>query len=148
MEPHLPGIWSICRGWYGAVAPATEAVLAFRDNFRGRVRDLAPDQPFGLQFYGLLWRFLLHDLHLDPEAPLPRLVPADVVTLRPPSPDDAQRIQDALALAPPLPRLVYLFWIVTDLDASRLATLMDLPEITVRRARAAVVWHLQQALVR
>lgn len=51
-------------------------------------------------------------------------------------------------MAPPLPRLVYLFWLVTDLDARRLADMVGLPEPTVRSARAAMTARIQEALAR
>lgn len=59
-----------------------------------------------------------------------------------------RRIREALQMVPPIPRLLYLFWLVTDLDAARVATLLGTTELSVRKARFAVTSRIQEALNR
>lgn len=125
-----------------------DVVLRFRDALRKQIWEFAHDHPFGIQLYGTLWRFLSTELELDADPGIKGTFPLPGRTLRPAGPGDATVIRETVAMTPPLPRLVYLFWLVTDLDARRLAEMVGLPEQKVRMARAAVTARIQEALAR
>lgn len=146
LEPYLPGIWSIARGYLDDREQAIASVVGFRDRLRERVRTLAPDQAFGLQLYALLWQHLSADLEPSAAASIEPVFPRPGPTLKPRGPEDQRIIQETLSVTPPLPRLVYLFWLVTDLPAGRLAEIVDLPEERVRGARAQVTQRIHEAL--
>lgn len=121
-------------------------MVRFREVLRGRLRAFAHDRPFGLQLYGALWHHL--SAGLEPGAPsrIEGVYPRPGMSVRPAGPEDAALISRAVSMAPPLPRLVYLFWLVTDLDAPRLAEMTGLSETQVRAVRAGVSALIQEAL--
>lgn len=146
LEPYLPGIWSICRGFSGSDARAMERVLEFRDVLRERLVVFHHDRAFGVQLYSALWQYLTEDLEPPAGLGIQAAYPQPGRVLRPPRSDDAQRIREILAMTPPIPRLIYLFWMVTDLDAPRLAQMLGVPEVAVREARASITARIQEAL--
>ncbi|MBW1878838.1 MAG: hypothetical protein JRI25_01945 [Deltaproteobacteria bacterium] len=146
LEPYLPGIWSICRGFCASAAEATEVVLGFRDDLHGRLRAFHHDRAFGVQLYSALWQYLTEDLEPPRGLGIQAVYPAPGKALRPPGPDDDRIIREILAMTPPIPRLVYLFWMITDLDAGRLAQMLGVPEMAVREARANVTARIQEGL--
>jgi hypothetical protein len=146
LEPYLPGIWSICRGYCIAEGEGREYVLGFRDDLRGRLRAFHHDRAFGVQLYAALWQHLTQ--HLEPPEGLgiQAAYPKPGQVLRPSGPEDDRIIRETLAMTPPIPRLIYLFWLVTDLDAPRLAQMIGVPEMAVRDARAGITARIQEAL--
>lgn len=145
IEPYLPGVWSICLGHSGDEAQALAAALAFREALRGDLPALAPDRPFGVQLYTVLWRTLAAHVEPPPRGGIDR-VPAPGRTLRPVGPDDEQRVRKAILETHPYHRLVYLFWLVTELDAGPLADMLDVPETVIRSGRSTVSAAVQEAL--
>lgn len=146
LEPYLAGIWTIARGNAGQDQRAVEAVVAFRDDLRVRLRRFTPDRPFGAQLYRHLWRMLSADLGPNPGSDLTPVYPQPGPASSEPSSRDAARIQAGLSSSPPAARLIYLFWVATDLHAPRLAELLGIPEALVRAARATVMARIQEAL--
>jgi hypothetical protein len=146
LDPYVSGLWSIVRGHLGRDAAAIEAMVGFRDHLRTSLRRFATDEPFGVQLYGLLWRYLTADLEPSRALGIKPKYPAPGRILRPRGAGDRHLVQEALAMATPVSRLIYLFWLVTDLDAGRMGNLVGLPEQTVRDARATLTAQIQEAL--
>lgn len=146
IEPYLSGIWSISRGHLPDDQAALESVARFRDTLVAELRAFAHDRPFGLQLYAALWRHLSAGLEPVGDTSIPSPAsPLSGRALRPRG-DDVRIVHEVLSMSAPLTRLIYLFWVVTDLDAIRVSELIGVSERLVRRARAVLTVRIQEAL--
>lgn len=143
LQPYLPGIWTIAVRFHRDRQAAVEATVAIRDAFRTQLRAFTVEEAFGVQLYRLVWTKLIAGHELKPSQTLPTVrIEHDE---RPCRPLDEPTWTEVAHRVGPYCRLVYLFGVVTDLPASRLAALTQQPEQHIRDARRAVTASLLEA---
>jgi hypothetical protein len=145
LRRHIAGIWSICAMHHNDDEAAADEVIAFREVLLAQVRRLTVEDPFGVQLYRLLWGHLVHGLDTRRRATVAIPSAEDLIDGVGGQAKTAAQVRDRLRAIDTLPRLIYLFWIVTGLPAPRLAQVIGESEPRVRAARAFVALRLHES---
>ena len=148
LEPHLPGLWSIVCGFVGDEDVGIGEFVEFRARLGAEVARFTVDVPFGIQLYRLLWLHLRAQVEPGGTSGIVHMVPSLGRKSRDPTGQEGKLVRQTLLAAPPLPRVIYLFGVVTGLPAPRLAEVTGEPEPRVREARAQITSLLHEALTR
>jgi len=146
IDPYLPGIWSICRGFHADERGAIEATVAFRVLLSQHIREFTLDRSLGLQVYGLLWRHLWDPMQPSPRGGIEQTSPAVGRHCTSSFAGSDEIIRRVLRGAPPYPRLLYLFCLVTGLPAARLSDMVGETEMNIRMARTMITSRIHEAL--